>query len=167
MTNESKPRVLVLSGMCGAGKTHFAQKLKEEHGAVVVSADHHMVNSRGEYEFDALLLPECHDECFIRFMEAIDAEADLIVVDNTNSHTEEIAPYMQAASAFGYEATIIVFTGDPAQAHARSAFPGVSYSATERQHRRIMKMVSRFPRRWAHQLRPMEGVSRSGNSLPY
>ena len=72
----------------------------------IVGADDFFEGSEG-YRFDKTKLAEAHGQCFRRFIDFLDVDVDLVIVDNTNTTTEEIAPYMLGASAYGYEAEVI------------------------------------------------------------
>ena len=76
------------------------------HYGWVVGADDFFEGSEG-YRFDKTKLAEAHGQCFRRFIDLLDVGVDLVIVDNTNTTTEEIAPYMLGASAYGYEAEVI------------------------------------------------------------
>lgn len=111
-------KVIVLSGVSGSGKSTYAKGLANDSAyatnghVLIVSADDHFMKD-GQYSFDPSKLSEAHGECFRRFLFALDRAgrdgpggSDTVVVDNTNTTSEEIAPYMLAAQAFGWEAEI-------------------------------------------------------------
>ena len=120
--------VKILSGVSGSGKSTLAKNIRAvthqaaTHPAfsVTVSADDFFMKD-GKYLFDPSKLGEAHASCFRSFIEAMreihtyqrrdggmmDRRNDLIIVDNTNTTVEEIAPYVLGASAFGYECEII------------------------------------------------------------
>lgn len=111
-------RVKILSGVSGCGKSTLACELLAAHSpdgenpysVICVSADQFfMVN--GEYKYEHGKIGEAHSKCFRNFLDAIGGNpaysVNLVVVDNTNTTVAEIAPYVLAASAFGYEHEII------------------------------------------------------------
>jgi len=112
-------RVVVMRGLSGSGKSTVARQLAQGEAAVIVSADDYFETPEG-YKWDGTKLGEAHKQCFRLFMAAIDAEAELIVVDNTNRDALEIAPYMMAAQSFGYEAAIVEVRCSPQVAAARN-----------------------------------------------
>ena len=113
--------VVGLSGGIGSGKSTVARKLTDEVGGwLVVSTDNFMVNEAGEYEHSMARLGECHEKCFLAFLDAVQDGVRFVVVDNTNSEPYEIAPYMLAAKAFGYEAKVVEVVCDPDVAFARN-----------------------------------------------
>jgi len=95
-------QVVVLRGLPGSGKSTVAHKL----GGTVVSADDLFETPEG-YRFDPARIGEAHNACFRTFIEALQAGHPRVVVDNTNTMVAEIAPYMLAAGAYGYEAKIL------------------------------------------------------------
>jgi predicted kinase len=132
-------KVIILSGVSGSGKTTYAKDLLSDPNrlgtAGLVSADQYFIQERkghtsctvwalvltqgqyertpssphGEYLFDASKLSEAHADCFRRFIDHLRAGTRLVIVDNTNTTNEEIAPYYLGAQAFGYEVEIVTF----------------------------------------------------------
>jgi predicted kinase len=106
-------RVIIMSGVSGSGKSTYIEK--HFPLATCCSADTYFLHfDTKEYRFNASKLGEAHAACFRRFIEAVRGEdewlaSDLVVVDNTNTTIEEIAPYMIGAAAYGYQAEIITF----------------------------------------------------------
>lgn len=94
----------ILSGLSGSGKSTYTSHCCG--GAKVQSADtFFMVN--GEYRFDVSKLSQAHGACFKGTIEALQNGESHVVVDNTNTSNEEIAPYVLAGQAFGYEVEIV------------------------------------------------------------
>lgn len=79
--------------------------------------DCHVCKATGRiYRFDPAELSLAHGACFRKVIEVMSGEysdhvIDIVVVDNTNTTVAEIAPYMLAASAYGYEAEIVTLDG--------------------------------------------------------
>jgi predicted kinase len=99
-------KVIILSGISGVGKSTYARD--NFPGALRFSADDFFSRS-GEYKFDPTKLGEAHANCFKRFLAhlAIENVDMTLVVDNSNCEAWEIAPYVLAANAFGWEHEII------------------------------------------------------------
>ena len=97
-------QVKILSGVSGSGKSTYAHSLVTNDGGSIVSADYFFMQN-GKYNFNVNSLSAAHGACFRGFIDAMRDNLDLIVVDNTT--TEEIAPYVLGAQAFGYECEII------------------------------------------------------------
>jgi predicted kinase len=108
-------RVIVMQGISGSGKSVLARKLAEAErrpgrpGGYVVSADDYFYRlGGGVYKYEFSKIGEAHDECFRNFMYAIMNRTEgLVIVDNTNTVVADVAPYMRAASAWGWEAKIV------------------------------------------------------------
>lgn len=116
----SGQKVLILSGLPGAGKTHFAQaqSLTWASGVgrvTVVSADDYF-QARA---YDRKLLDKAHRMCFWNFMAALRTAVPLVIVDNTNLTAAEIAPYYLAGETWGYDVTVLRVQCPPVEAYAR------------------------------------------------
>jgi predicted kinase len=109
-----------MRGVSGSGKSTVARQIANEPGSIIVSADDALKTPDGGYEWSVERIGPAHQQCFRLFMAAIEAGAELIVVDNTNAKAFEISPYMLAAGAFGYEAAIVEVRCDPKVAAARN-----------------------------------------------
>jgi len=141
-------RVIVMRGVPGSGKSHWAQSLTGSK--VVVSADHHFINSDGEYEFDPAKLADAHNACLRRFLEELQNQnTELLIVDNTNSTIAEMAPYMALAAAFGAPAEIVEVKCDPTTAVARNVH-GVTTATVKRIHDVMCKNTPLMPPWWQH-----------------
>lgn len=149
MATYSPRKVVILSGVSGSGKSTLTQQLfskfySEHRDAVVeaVSADSFFMKD-GVYTFEASKLPEAHGKCFHDFITNMRHLTNLIVVDNTNTTNEEIAPYMLGAQAFGYEAEIMTIRlsldnlDDTIERLAKRNKHGVSGQAIFAQHVRL------------------------------
>lgn len=156
-------KVIVLSGVSGSGKSHYVKRMIEETD-VVVSADDFFTQDDGSYVFDPGLLSSAHERCFNNFLNFAHYDLrsahgpDRIFVDNTNTEAWEIAPYMLAASAFGWEAEILTFMLAPncralELAAARNKH-GVPLHVIANQQRRIY--FRDLPRHWKETKRLVE-----------
>jgi len=119
--------VAILMGCSGSGKSTQAAKMAESFlnanpkGRVVhCSADNYPgLYTRPEGpatlkpSINFALLGAAHAACFRAFIDAcshswaaMPERLTLVIVDNTNTSAEEIAPYIQGARAFGCEPTV-------------------------------------------------------------
>jgi predicted kinase len=94
----------ILSGLSGSGKSTYTRLVCG--GSSVFSADQFFMVGN-EYRFDVSKLSQAHGACCKGVIEALQAGTDHVVVDNTNTTSEEIAPYVLLAQAFGYEVEIV------------------------------------------------------------
>jgi hypothetical protein len=100
-------KVVILRGVSGSGKSRYAcEAVAGIDPARICSADQYFEHG-GRYYFDPMKLPEAHNFCFGRFLEALTDGYPLIVVDNTNSHHWEYENYEKAAKLAGYKAEIV------------------------------------------------------------
>ena len=141
-------RVIVLQGVSGSGKTHYAKKLiSDSKNPLLVSADNYL-----GHKFDPTKLGEAHALCFRIFVDELVhggedwEEHDLIIVDNTNTDACELAPYMLAASAFGVRAIIVRVDCDLEIASKRTRH-NVPTNAISRQATRIRESNEVIARR--------------------
>lgn len=136
-------QVVILSGVSGAGKSTYAEKLLTETQGIKVSADHYFM-WEDMYKFDPTKLGEAHADCFRRFISHLQAPFSwsCVVVDNTNTTVEEIAPYILGAQAFDYQAevrTLWVPARYTAAQLAARCIHGVSAGAIQKQRDRLQK----------------------------
>lgn len=106
-------KVYLMRGASGCGKSSYVEKniydpLPDETTYTYCSADLFFIDpATQEYKFDVALLGKAHQSCLRGFLQALFRKDDVIVVDNTNTTTTELAPYAQAALAMGYELEVI------------------------------------------------------------
>lgn len=109
--------VIIMQGVPGSGKSTYCHKLGPHHS---VSADKHFMLN-GRYIFDVSKLGAAHASCLRQYVELLRGKTDFpIVVDNTNTRVEEIAPYYALAEAYGYRVKIVRIDCDVEVAAARN-----------------------------------------------
>lgn len=140
-------RVIVLRGIPGSGKSTYAAQ--HHPCAVVCSADAWFVGADGMYRFDPRQLPQAHQACMRRFLEALQAGAPEIVVDNTATSAIEVAPYVLVGEALGAEVEIVTIRAAPEAAYARQTH-GVPSEAFAGMVRRLAEGTDALPRWWRH-----------------
>lgn len=141
-------QVLILQGVSGSGKSTFArdveQRLERRTMVTVCSADSYFEQD-GQYRFDVAKLGDAHATCFRDFCDNLSWGTNLVVVDNTNTTTMEIAPYMLAVAAanlslpagYKYTARIVRFACDDLEAAAQRNAHGVPLRGIVGQAQRI------------------------------
>lgn len=99
------PQLIITRGIPKSGKTSYVKKVFP--AAYYCSADDYHVTPGGKYEFKAENLGNAHAWCFGKCYRAMADGFQTIIVDNTNIHAWEIAPYIALANLFGYDHKII------------------------------------------------------------
>lgn len=130
-------KATILCGISGSGKSSFARENYPD--AMVVSADNFFVRPDGTYAFDVARLSEAHATCLRRWIDFLRAGCD-VVCDNTNTTTEELAPYVATALAYGADVEVIVLDCPVDVAAARNVH-GVPYNVVAAQAARLAKLT--------------------------
>ncbi len=140
-------RVVILRGLPGSGKTTY-----REHQwaglAIVCSADDEHINPEtGKYEFKKELAGIAHINCYKKFLFRLPYTDPVVVVDNTNISPYEIAPYYQAALAYGWEPEVITLWCTPEVAMSRNTH-NVPATTILDMYRRLL--TEQLPPWWKH-----------------
>jgi predicted kinase len=110
-------KLIIMRGCSGAGKTTEAKRLakqcKDEDGvSVICSADDYFIDSLTKaYIFDAKLLFAAHTYCRAKAEGAMEAKADVVIIDNTNTRRRDFELYIDMAKLYGYEVEEVVVGG--------------------------------------------------------
>ena len=106
-------KLIVLRGIAGSGKSTKAKQLMAECSGISVccSADNYFINAAGQYVFDAKRLPAAHTYCKGKCEGAMEAQADLVIIDNTNTRRFEFEAYVKMAKKYGYETEELIVGG--------------------------------------------------------
>lgn len=140
--------VLLLQGLPGSGKSSFAKQINQKYPyAVVVSADDEHINAEGKYEFKVENLKSAHDMCFLKYLEAFQDCASLILVDNTNTSYEELLPYVRVAQAYGYNFKVVYFPCSVVDSYKRNVH-GVPVESIKRMDQRLKQFHQDPPKDW-------------------
>jgi len=144
-------KIVIMSGCSGSGKSTLAAAFSGKvDKATIVSADNWFIDATGTYCFDVTQLGKAHGACLQAFIETVrDNRDDLVIVDNTNTSSEEIAPYYAIAQAYGVEVELVTVLCDPEKAAMRNKH-GVPQSACKRMDAAIRNR--KLPPFWAMKL---------------
>lgn len=93
-------KLVIVRGLPGSGKSTLTQEKYPD--ATVCSADHFMVNSKGEYEFNPSRLGYAHGSCKRKAEKAMAKGTATVVIDNTNIKRRDFSQYLKLAKRFGY-----------------------------------------------------------------
>ena len=140
-----------MSGISGSGKSTKAKQLIDQPSWAIVSADFYFENDSGEYIFDASELGDAHAECMRYFVKHVIDRVQLIVVDNTNTRIEEIAPYYQVAKAYRYDVEIVCVESDVEKCIMRNVH-GVPADVIRKQARNIQSLMFNMPKHWKYKV---------------
>ena len=143
----SNIKVVILSGIPGAGKGSWVEENRDNVDYIVSADDYFMVN--GEYKYNYQQIQEAHNSClkkFVEYIQHVPATAQaVIVVDNTNTTSEEIAPYYAIAKAYGAEVALLTFTCSAEVSAARNLH-GVPLKSSTVMEKRLAKRI--LPAHW-------------------
>lgn len=106
-----------MSGISGSGKDTWIENQPWLTDAVVMSADKYFMQD-GKYCFDPAKLSCAHSACLLEFIEACmpincDNTNSVLVVNNTNLNSEEIAPYYAISKAYGLDVELVTLFCSP------------------------------------------------------
>ena len=87
------PKLLLVRGLPGSGKSTYAKSLKDYFH---VEADQYFVNKEGIYSFDGLKISDAHDWCQKQAALALE-KGENVVVSNTFTQLWEMKPYFDMA----------------------------------------------------------------------
>ncbi len=139
-------QMIIMSAVSGMGKSTYAKSLTKDHpSAIILSADDYHINTDGVYDWKIENLSAAHLDCKIRTKAAIEAEIELIIIDNTNISPVDAAWYYEEAKIAGYEPKIVRLHGDFDAAFARNVH-GVPEKTHKNQRRGFEK--AQWPTYW-------------------
>ena len=98
--NMLKKKLIIIRGVSGSGKSTVAKLFGED--AVICTADDFFYDSDGNYNFNANHLSIAHEQCFRKFLRALNnPDVDTIVIANTNTQQKEFQKYIDEAEKHG------------------------------------------------------------------
>ncbi len=102
--------VKLMRGLPGCGKSYIARR--EFPNALILSTDDFYVVN-GKYEFLPEKLSQYHNATVRKFIDALAAGVETIVVDNTNLRITEVILYYRLAEVFFYDVQVVHILADP------------------------------------------------------
>lgn len=147
------PKVVILRGLPGAGKSTYIKNVLEKLGQVFVCSADHFFMVGGKYTFNPLQLGDAHASCLRSFTQRLLGQRadDVIVVDNTNLSVAEFAPYAALTLAYKAELEIVTIECGWQTAAGRNVH-GVPMNSYSRMERALVKGTQDMPAYWPHTL---------------
>lgn len=148
-------KVEIYRGLPGAGKTtnyeRTVKKSPEGFRSRKFSADDYHYTPEGKYEFKRENLSKAHGRCFYDCMVYFEhpGDLDLLVVDNTNVHAWEVAPYALACQAYGHAFEVVTFIA-PWEECTRRNVHGVPAEKVFAMHQALLS--ERLPAHWPQRI---------------
>ncbi|KAL5012756.1 hypothetical protein ScPMuIL_011307 [Solemya velum] len=96
--------MVILRGLPGSGKSTLAHDVK--FGGIVLSSDDYYMKGN-IYDFDILKRPEAHKWNRYRAKKSLETGTSPVVIDNTNTVSWEMRPYVSLGLQFGYKIEIL------------------------------------------------------------
>lgn len=94
--------VYILRGVPGCGKSTVAKNIAGDTGTIC-EADHYFWDADGVYRYDSSKIGLAHEYCKNMFLNALDFQAPIIVVSNTNIDPAHFSFYEEKARAADYQ----------------------------------------------------------------
>ena len=94
--------VIIMRGLPGSGKSTVAKLFRDKAEAFIVSMDDFWTRDGKPYKFDKERINEAVQWTHDRFTQFIENDADLIIVDNTNTQQWEYKWFKTQAEEMGY-----------------------------------------------------------------
>jgi predicted kinase len=102
-----KNQLILMRGVSGSGKSTMARKIAAMHDLSVILSTDDFFMKDGEYRFDPSRLGEYHAANVKRVETAMGDECPCVIVDNTNTQSWEMKPYVELAMEHGYDVQIV------------------------------------------------------------
>src|SRR5271157_1250098 len=107
-------KLVIMRGVPGSGKSTKAKELAEARfydggHPVICSADDYFVDmDTKQYTFDPKRLPAAHTYCRGKAEGAMEADSDMVIIDNTNMRRWDFSVYVKMAEQHYYKVEEVV-----------------------------------------------------------
>merc|ERR1719357_1034218 len=101
------PLLVILRGLPGSGKSTLAKKLLKSCGQGIILSTDDFFSKNGIYNFKADRLSEAHSWNQKRALTAVENKVKLIIIDNTNTMSWEMRPYIEMGVVSKYNIHIL------------------------------------------------------------
>lgn len=111
-------KVTIMRGHSGSGKSTKANEIKNNSDVetVIVSADDYFIDKKGKYKFNPTLLSMAHEECYNKFVQALE-QGKNVIVDNTNTLSWEFDKYIRYCEENNHNYEFVVCKGNYTSVH--------------------------------------------------
>lgn len=115
-TTDQIPRLILIRGVPGSGKSTTAQDISGRYGHIWIEADHFYEREYGSYAWSPERRKLAHAWCELMIRQHTE-EGDSVVVSNTFSKMKEMLPYIELAESNGISWCVIECTGEYQNVH--------------------------------------------------
>ncbi|CAF4618688.1 unnamed protein product [Rotaria sp. Silwood1] len=100
--------LIIMRGCPGSGKSTLAKSINHGYNGLILSADDYFNdNALNKYIFDSSKLDEAHRFTCRRASDALKRNISPIIIDNTNTQTWEMKPYVAMGKEAGYDILLV------------------------------------------------------------
>ena len=134
--NQYLGKVIILRACSGGGKSTLAKKFAAtDPNHIICSADDYhyfgLEQIPKNYKFDFNNLHMAHKKCQEKFVESLEKNISLIIVDNANIKSRDYKFYFLTAIEYGYEVEFHTIRGGNAEQHFKSNVHNVPRNVIE------------------------------------